>query len=63
VGPTGKKIIVFFKFDFQTESNLFCSRGDLLELEKIEIKYESVGFEIRNKFPYWNFSRFEMGFK
>jgi hypothetical protein len=32
-------------------------------LEKLEIKYEWKELEIRNKFPYRNFSRFEIKFE
>jgi hypothetical protein len=30
---------------------------------KFQIKYGSVGFEIRNKFSYWHFYRFKMNFE
>jgi hypothetical protein len=36
---------------------------DLSELEKIELKYGCEEFEIRNNFPYMNFSRIEMEFE
>jgi hypothetical protein len=34
----------------------------LSQTQKIEIKYGCEGFDVRNIFPYWNFSIFEMGF-
>jgi hypothetical protein len=39
---------------------LILSKGDLPDLKNFEIKYGSVGFELWNKFPYWNFSIFAM---
>jgi hypothetical protein len=32
-------------------------------LEKFQIKYGFVGNEIRNNFPYWNFSKFRIEFE
>jgi hypothetical protein len=32
-------------------------------LEKIQIKYGFVGNEIRNNFPYWNFSKYRIEFE
>jgi hypothetical protein len=37
--------------------------GGLSELENFQIKYGFEGFEIRNNFPYRNFSRFEKDFE
>jgi hypothetical protein len=47
----------------QTCSNLIRSKKDVLEFEKIEIKYGHQVFDERNNFPYRNFSRFERGFE
>jgi hypothetical protein len=33
------------------------------ELEKFGIKYGCEVFDIRNTFPYWNFSRYRKGFE
>jgi hypothetical protein len=32
--------------------NLICSKSDLPELKKNEIKYRAQGFELRNNVPY-----------
>jgi hypothetical protein len=32
-------------------------------LENFEIKYGAEGVELRNNFPYWNFSRFRRKFE
>jgi hypothetical protein len=32
-------------------------KTELTELKKSGIKYEALGFEAWNKFPYWNFSK------
>jgi hypothetical protein len=46
---------------------LIRSKTDLPKLEIFEIKYRAEGFELRNKSPYWNFSRlikeFELKFR
>jgi hypothetical protein len=36
---------------------------DLPKLKKIQIKYGCEGFEVRNHFPYRNFSRFKRDFE
>jgi hypothetical protein len=51
------------KFQFKSKLNLYCAKSCLLNLEKIEIKYGSVGFEIGNNFYYWNFFRFKIKLK
>jgi hypothetical protein len=63
VGLTKKRKQLNFEFDFQTKSNLFCSKGGLPVLENFEIKYGAEGVELRNNFPYWNFSRFRREFE
>jgi hypothetical protein len=35
----------------------------LLDFEKIQIKYGFEAFEIRNNFPYWDFSCFRIEFE
>jgi hypothetical protein len=47
----------------QIHSNLIRSKKNLLELEKIKIKYGCEGFDVRNNFTYSNSFRFEMDFK
>jgi hypothetical protein len=37
--------------------------GGFLKLKKFQIKCGFEGFEIRNNFPYWNFSKFGVGFE
>jgi hypothetical protein len=51
------------KIAFKMKPNLHCFKSGLSELKKIEIKYNCESFEIRNKFPYRNFSRFEINFE
>jgi hypothetical protein len=48
---------------FQINSNLFLSKQDLPELEKIEIKYSFEVFDERNNFLHRNVFIFEMGFE
>jgi hypothetical protein len=48
---------------FQIPSNFPRSKQDLLDLQKIEIKYGWREFEIRNNFPYKGFLIFEMDFE
>jgi hypothetical protein len=59
-----------FKWDskqFQTDSNLLRTltdpKGAFPCSKKLEIKYGWKGAEIRNNFPYRDFSRFEMEFE
>jgi hypothetical protein len=47
----------------QTRSNFIRSKKDISELEKIGLKYGCEGFNIRNNFPYSNFSIFRMNFE
>jgi hypothetical protein len=47
----------------QIVSKFDLPKKDLLELEILEIKYGSEGFEKWNIFLYRNFSRFEMDLK
>jgi hypothetical protein len=52
--------------DFNFFSNWFeliRSKGDPLLLEHFQIKYGSVGIELRNKFPHWVFSKFRIEFE
>jgi hypothetical protein len=42
---------------------LVWSKAVLPEIQKFKIKYVFVDFEIRNTFPYWNFSKFGLGFE
>jgi hypothetical protein len=62
------------RFGFQTESNLFQMNSNLPQnltgkkgafpcSKKIQIKCVWKGIEIRNNFPYKNFSRFKMEFE
>jgi hypothetical protein len=44
---------------FFNGSNLNWSEGGFLLSENFKIKYERVDNEIRNKFPYRSFSKFE----
>jgi hypothetical protein len=37
---------------------LIQTKTNLTKFKKIVIKYDVVGFEPRNKFHYWNFSKF-----
>jgi hypothetical protein len=60
VGPRPIKIFDFF---FKFHPHLIRSKIDLNKLENFEIKYVAIGFELRNNFPYSNFSRFEMEFE
>jgi hypothetical protein len=58
-GPKGN-----LKFEFLQ----ICPEFDLVQTmsfqtKKIQIKYGSVGFELRNKFPYGKFSRFAKQFE
>jgi hypothetical protein len=47
----------------QTRLNFIWSKKGLPKLEKFEIKYGWKVVEIRNNFPYRNFSRIEMDFE
>jgi hypothetical protein len=47
----------------QILSNYDRSKKDISELENFEIKYGWEGFEEKNNFFHWNFSRSEMDFK
>jgi hypothetical protein len=47
----------------QIHSNWVQCKTSLPEPEKFEIKYGFKVFEIRNNFPYRNFSTFEMDFE
>jgi hypothetical protein len=58
-----KQCNFLFKLIFQGDSNLQQSKRYLLELRKIQIKYGREGFEVRNTFPYRNFSRFKRNFE
>jgi hypothetical protein len=42
---------------------LIESKEELVEFKKFQIKYGFKGFELRNNFPYWNFSKFEIEFE
>jgi hypothetical protein len=42
---------------------LIWSKDILPMLEKIQVKYVIVENEIRNNFPYWNFSKFRIEFE
>jgi hypothetical protein len=55
VGP----VLIKSKFrNGQNHSNLIQTKTILPELENFGIKYEVVGFEAMNKYPYWNFNKF-----
>jgi hypothetical protein len=52
------------KFEIiQIRQNLIQTKTDTPVLQKFGIKYVWKLFEIRNNFPYSNFSRFEMEFE
>jgi hypothetical protein len=53
------KYFLFFKY----YSNLIRSKSCIPKLNKFEIIYGDVGFELRNNFPYWNFPRFKIKIK
>jgi hypothetical protein len=61
--PGGFKPVQTDSNQFKINSNLIRSKQDLPKLENVELKYNLEGFEIRNKFPYWKFYRFEMYFE
>jgi hypothetical protein len=63
VGWAEKKQSLFFKLDFQTDVTLFHSKSGLPGLKSFLIKYEFVGFEIRNNSPYINFFKFKKDFE
>jgi hypothetical protein len=44
-------------------SNYYCFKKDLPEIEKFEIKYGFEGFEEWNNFLYINFFRLEVNFE
>jgi hypothetical protein len=56
-GPDQKNSIYFDLFkNFSTDFELIRSKDGLLLLKKIQMKYVCELFEIRNNFPYMNFS-------
>jgi hypothetical protein len=42
---------------------LIQSKDELAQFKKFQIKYGFEGFELRNNFPYWNFSKFGLKFE
>jgi hypothetical protein len=42
---------------------LIWSKGGLPMLQKFQIKYRTEGFEERNNFSYWTFSKFRIEFE
>jgi hypothetical protein len=51
---------------FQKLFNIFeliQSKGDVAMIQNFQIKYCFKYFEIRNNFPYWNFSKFRLEFE
>jgi hypothetical protein len=55
--------IKFISNGFKFAANFDRSKRCLLVLKKIQIKYELKEIQIRNNFPYRNFSRFEIEFE
>jgi hypothetical protein len=51
------------KSNFQIAPYLNQPKGGLSKLKKFQIKYGFVGNQIRNNFPYWNFSKYRIEFK
>jgi hypothetical protein len=49
--------------NLQTFLSLIWPKQCLPKLKTFQIIYRSIGFELRNKFPYWNFFRFAMEFE
>jgi hypothetical protein len=49
--------------NFKFSSNFYSLKMCLMLLQKFQIKYGWYDLEIRNKFPYRNFSRFKMEFE
>jgi hypothetical protein len=62
-GPDPTRNLFYCFYFFSKEANLNCFNSCLLELENFQIKYGFEGFEVRNNFPYWNFSRFKTNFE
>jgi hypothetical protein len=59
VGPEGFKLIQKFPNFNQTQFN---PKWTFPNSKKFELKYGIEGFELRNNFPYWNFSELEKEF-
>jgi hypothetical protein len=51
-GPSPKRNLNFGFDFFKLKQTFSFSKGGLLELKKIQIKYVCEGFETRNNFPY-----------
>jgi hypothetical protein len=49
--------------EFSTNSNLQWFKTYLPVLQKFQINYGFVETEIRNNFPYWEFSKFGIQFE
>jgi hypothetical protein len=54
---------IYCKFNYSNRLNLIQSKTGLPKLQKFKTKYGWQVVEIRNNFPYRNFSRFEMDFR
>jgi hypothetical protein len=52
-----------FKTKVQTDLSLIRPKRYPPKLKKFQIKYGSSRFEIRNNFPFWHFSIFEIEFE
>jgi hypothetical protein len=48
---------------FSNGLELILSKDGLLVLENFQIKHGCAGNQIRNNFPYWNFSKFRIEFE
>jgi hypothetical protein len=59
----GEQYPFLFIQNISKRLELIRSKGALPDFKKIQIKYDFEGFKIRNNFPYWKFSKFEIEFE
>jgi hypothetical protein len=63
VGPKWIVASPIYSNKISNDIDLIQSKDELVEFKKNQIKYGFEGFELRNNFTYWNFSKFRIEFE